>query len=331
MAGLQILKIDSVTRQPIEGVIFSVSKLNGEKIGEFKTGKDGLIFIDSLEPQFYTVTEIKTAEGYQLDSEPKTIEVKWGENAKLEVENKPVASLLIVKTDMRTDKPLEGVKFDVAKINGEKIGTYETDKNGRIYVNGLQEGKYTVVEAEALEGYELDTKMYEVDIKDGEQTKVELKNKPLSGLRIIKLDSISKKPIMGVEFRINKVVTGTFNHGMKYKIMFKTNKDSDYKVLADNLQTTRNNVIDCRPANFGLYSDEYITEIMFVFGVVKAGFCQVEEPSVYFDVLNGLPNGYQFANRADVGGMHNGEWVISSSSVLTTIYAKGQKMPVTGY
>ncbi|MDR2899269.1 MAG: hypothetical protein LBU94_03055, partial [Clostridiales bacterium] len=123
MAGLQILKIDSVTRQPIEGVTFAVSNLNGEKIGEFKTGKDGLIFIASLEPQFYTVTEIKTAEGYQLDSVPKTIEVKWGENAKLEVENKPVASLLIVKTDMRTDKPLEAVKFDVAQINGEKIGT----------------------------------------------------------------------------------------------------------------------------------------------------------------------------------------------------------------
>ena len=81
----------------------------------------------------------------------------------------------------------------------------------------------------------------------------------------------------------------------------------------------------------GLRNDEYITSCTLVFGMVKAGFCQVTIPQIYVKVLNNLPHGYEFANRADVGGKYGSEWVVGASVWRTSIYAQQGKMPRTGY
>ena len=117
---------------------------------------------------------------------------------------------------------------------------------------------------------------------------------------------------------------------MKYKVLVTTNK-GDTRVIADNLSTTTNNVIDCRPAALGLRSDEFVTSFTLVFGTVKAGFCQVTAPQVFVTVNGNLPNGYEFANKADVGGKYSGEWVIGNSTWITKIYAQPSKLPRTGY
>ncbi len=118
-----------------------------------------MICISDLQEGYYTVTEIEGLEGYHWDESPRTVEVKAGKLVVVEVENEPASSLLIIKTDMQTGEPLQDVSFDIAKQNGEKIGTFTTDRNGRITVD-LQAGTYTVVETAARESYELDTKVH---------------------------------------------------------------------------------------------------------------------------------------------------------------------------
>ena len=90
-------------------------------------------------------------------------------------------------------------------------------------------------------------------------------------------------------------------------------------------------MIDCRNAALGLRSDEYVTSFTIIFGTVKAGFSMVEAPQVYVKVNNGLQNGHQFANKADIGGKYNGEWIVGNHTWITKIYAQPVKMPRTGY
>ena len=52
-------------------------------------------------------------------------------------------------------------------------------------------------------------------------------------------------------------------------------------------------------------------------------------PQVFVTANKGLPNGYQFANKADVGGKYYGEWVIGATSWVTTVYAQPSKLPRT--
>jgi hypothetical protein len=130
--------------------------------------------------------------------------------------------------------------------------------------------------------------------------------------------------------RLTKIVTGTFNQSLKYKIIATTNK-GDTRVIADNLSTTKNNVIDCSNASLGLGSDEFVIGVTFMFGTVKAGFCLVEQPQIFLKVQPNLPNGYQFANKCDIGGKYGKEWVVGNSTCLTAIYAAPGKLPRTGY
>lgn len=200
LSGIKIVKTDSETGEPLKGVSFSVSKMNGEKIGTFKTDKEGMIYVSDLEDGYYTVTETEGLEGYHWDKEPKTVEVKSGKQTILEVENQPYSGLVIEKTNSRTGDPIEGVEFLVTKFNGEQIGYYETDESGLIVIEGLEEGTYLVKETKEAKGYKLDSEAKEVEIKDGKRTTLKVENDPMSSVLIHKIDSVTGEGIPGVKF-----------------------------------------------------------------------------------------------------------------------------------
>lgn len=200
LSGIKIVKTDSETGEPLEGVSFAVSKMNGEKIGTFKTDQEGMIYISDLEDGYYTVTETEGLEGYHWDKEPKTVEVKSGKQTIVEVENQPYSGLVIEKTDSRTGDPIEGVEFLVTKFNGEQIGYYETDESGLIVIEGLEEGTYLVKETKEAKGYKLDSEAKEVEIKDGKRTTLKVENDPMSSVLIHKIDSVTGEGIPGVKF-----------------------------------------------------------------------------------------------------------------------------------
>ncbi|WP_283123340.1 SpaA isopeptide-forming pilin-related protein [Anaerotignum lactatifermentans] len=200
LSGIKIVKTDSETGKPLEGVSFAVSKMNGEKISTFKTDKEGMIYVSNLEDGYYTVTETEGLEGYHWDKEPKTVEVKSGKQTIVEVENQPYSGLVIEKTNSRTGDPIEGVEFLVTKFNGEQIGYYETDESGLIVIEGLEEGTYLVKETKEAKGYILDSKAKEVEIKDGKRTTLKVENDPMSSVLIHKIDSVTGEGIPGVKF-----------------------------------------------------------------------------------------------------------------------------------
>ena len=200
LSGIKIVKTDSETGEPLEGVSFSVSKMNGEKIGTFKTDKEGMVYISDLEDGYYTVTETEGLENYHWDKEPKTVEVKSGKQTILEVENQPYSGLVIEKTNSRTGDPIEGVEFLVTKFNGEQIGYFETDESGLIVIEGLEEGTYLVKETKEAKGYILDSEAKEVEIKDGKSTTLKVENDPMSSVLIHKIDSVTGVGIPGVKF-----------------------------------------------------------------------------------------------------------------------------------
>ena len=130
---------------------------------------------------------------------------------------------------------------------------------------------------------------------------------------------------------ITRLFTGTFNQNLNYTIYYKTNRTGTFRILKDNLFTNKVYEIDCTK---GLMAGEYITDIKYEFGTVEPGFKEVERPFIYCRTYNNLPNGYQFTNRVEVGGMHEMQKVKAEDTFTTKIYAptvdRG-KLPKTGY
>ena len=132
---------------------------------------------------------------------------------------------------------------------------------------------------------------------------------------------------------LNAIKTGTYNENLTYQIVYRTNKNSTWRVLAGGLNTLQSYDIDCTGSRLGFAWDEYITEFRFEFGDVGAGFHSTSNPAILVTVSGRLPNGQQFANRADAGGSYYGKWITSSYTWVTTVITPSRPVsyPKTGY
>ena len=457
--GLQIIKSDESSGKRISGVRFEVRKVNGEIVGTYTTDSDGIIYLPEIESGWYTVTELKAAPDYLLDTASHRIEVKDGQTATLEITNHKSSRILLHKVDKDTGKGIYGAVFLLYDSNHNPIGEYVTDQDGYIYADdGLADGRYYLREIKAADGYVLDPELKTIYLRYGSTTEIEWTNTPIRGqIQIVKksadynftnglpagsllegavfeiydkagnvvdtiqtdrngratskllplsrytirevrspafysanptamtaylehegqivtfevtnasvdtgvaikktgpsevmpnqpirymflqignnsnvaLDSFYWRDTLPAQVTVNRLVTGTYNQAQNYKIVYKVNGAGAYRTLADNLSTTKNYVLDMRPAVIGLAANERVTEIMFVFGTVPAGFAQVETPTLYGTVHGSLSNGTSLVNSADIGGLYNGQWIQAVSRWLTTVYAKNtMTLPKTGY
>ena len=202
LPGLQVRKVDANTNEPLSGAKFRLEKMNGERIGDFVTNSAGFFVVSDLDAGWYTVYETQAPAGYIKDSTAQNVELKPNKTAVVEFQNKPLAGLQIKKVDDVTGLPMAGVVFDIAELDGRRVGTFTTDDTGLVFVPGLNEGWLIVTETKTLSGYKLDSAPRNVEIKADRLNVLEYRNQPYPFLQIKKMDSETGKPIAGVKFKV---------------------------------------------------------------------------------------------------------------------------------
>ena len=363
-------KVDKATGKGIYGAVFLLYDSNHNPIGEYVTDQDGYIYADEgLADGRYYLREIKAATGYVLDPELKTIYVRYGSTTEIEWSNTAECGQIQIIKKSADDNAtnglpagtlLEGAVFEIYDKVGNVVDTIKSDRNGRAISKTLPLSRYTVREIKAPANYSINPTVMTAYLEfNGQIVTFEVQNTSVStGVSIKKtgpvqavpgqpiryvfsqiknssnvaLDSFYWRDQLPAQVTLSKIVTGSYNQPLSYKVVYKTNLSGDYRTLADNLSTSKVYVLDARPAVLGLAANERVTEVMFVFGNVKAGFAQVETPYIYAAARSGLANNSGIVNVADVGGLYNGQWIQAVSRWLTTVYTKTTvKLPKTGY
>ena len=363
-------KVDKATGKGIYGAVFLLYDSNRNPIGEYVTDQDGYIYADEgLADGRYYLREIKAAPGYVLDPELKTIYVRYGSTTEIEWSNTAECGQIQIIKKSADDNAtnglpagtlLEGAVFEIYDKAGNVVDTIKSDRNGRAVSKTLPLSRYTVREIKAPANYSINPTVMTAYLEfNGQIVTFEVQNTSVStGVSIKKtgpvqavpgqpiryvfsqiknssnvaLDSFYWRDQLPAQVTLSKIVTGSYNQPLSYKVVYKTNLSGDYRTLADNLSTSKVYVLDARPAVLGLAANERVTEVMFVFGNVKAGFAQVETPYIYATARSGLANNSGIVNVADVGGLYNGQWIQAVSRWLTTVYTKTTvKLPKTGY
>ena len=363
-------KVDKATGKGISGAVFLLYDSNHNPIGEYVTDQDGYIYADEgpADGRYY-LREIKAAPGYVLDPELKTIYVRYGSTTEIEWSNTAECGQIQIIKKSADDNAtnglpagtlLEGAVFEIYDKAGNVVDTIKSDRNGRAVSKTLPLSRYTVREIKAPANYSINPTVMTAYLEfNGQIVTFEVQDSSVStGISIKKtgpvqavpgqpiryvfsdiknsstvaLDSFYWRDQLPAQVTLSKIVTGSYNQPLSYKVVYKTNLSGDYRTLADNLSTSKVYVLDARPAVLGLAANERVTEVMFVFGNVKAGFAQVETPYIYATARSGLANNASVVNVADVGGLYNGQWIQAVSRWLTTVYTKTTvKLPKTGY
>ena len=197
----------------------------GSANGEYITDENGRIVIEGLEPGItITAKEIKTLEGYVLDTTPKSIKIKVGEVQTLRFYNAKQGTIVIRKLDKQTGEPLAGVEFQITYSDGSYLdddyghlsskGLYKTDANGEIRISGVV-GTLVITETKPLPGYVMDegTKTQTVKVNASDTQTITVYNTKIGGLTIIKKDEETGERIKGVQFEVRKMngeIIGTY-------------------------------------------------------------------------------------------------------------------------
>lgn len=181
IGGVEIIKVNADKKtERIPNVKFEIRRADDGLVDTVTTDKNGRTFL-SLEDGHYYAVEIKSADGFELDSTPHYFEVKDGKTTTLTVENKSLSGILIHKIDSNTGEGIYGVTFLLYDSNKTPIGQYESDQDGWVYITGLTEsGRYYIRELEN-EGYNVDTQMKTVYVSAGRTVEIEWENEPITG------------------------------------------------------------------------------------------------------------------------------------------------------
>lgn len=181
IGGVEIIKVNADKKtERIPNVKFEIRRADDGLVDTVTTDKNGRAFLP-LEDGHYYAVEIKSADGFELDSTPHYFEVKDGKTTTLTVENKSLSGILIHKIDSNTGEGIYGVTFLLYDSNKTPIGQYESDQDGWVYITGLTEsGRYYIRELEN-EGYNVDTQMKTVYVSAGRTVEIEWENEPITG------------------------------------------------------------------------------------------------------------------------------------------------------
>ena len=208
--SLVINKLDSVTRNPLDGVEFEITYSDGSYVdtgngslsskGLYYTDKNGQIMLSGITGTV-VVTEIKTIEGYTIDEEARTqtVVINPNDTQTLTFYNTPSGSFQLIKEDEDSGKRIANCTFEIRRLNDALVGTYTTGSNGTFTVD-LEEGSYYAVEVKANSKYRLDDTPHYFEVENGETTTLRVTNERLSGILLHKIDSTTGEGIPGVSF-----------------------------------------------------------------------------------------------------------------------------------
>lgn len=365
---LDLLKVDAETGKPMEGVQFRLLDSQKREIGVFTTNRNGRITLTGLDGGTTVYwQEVETLEGYELDESLHKVSLQWGKTSKITIENEKIYGCLeilkvaadgsaLAKVD--AGDSLAGAVFEIYNKKGKLVDRITTDENGKAVTKKLPIGEYTGKEVTAPKFFLLNDQIFSFKIKKQDQTikvtiqddskkpEVEIEKRgnveampgqemsyTLSNIRNnsnCSLDNFWFEDVLPTDaVRIAEIHTGTFNEILTYRITYRTNLSSSYRVLADNLSTQVNHDISCTIP--GLAANEYITAVRFEFGTVQKGFANERNPVLDVNVLPDLPDGYRIQNNVTISGTCDGVPVYDKDYWVTVIVRVPDKpLPKTG-
>ena len=369
---IKVIKVDQDNNEvKLKGVEFKVYDEDKNLVDTLTTDANGEATSKRLRiDKKYIVKESKTLENYVLNETPQTVTLTQDQITDLTFENELIKGYIRVIKVSKEDNQyngdvkgtrLENAKFEVYDKENNLVDTLITDKNGEATTKELLKGKYTLKEVESPDYYILTNEIFNAEIvKHQEIVDVEVENdnvdidievnkegfketqskdsiyydfSNIHNKSNIALDNFTWSDSLPTNaLRANKIYTGTWNEDLTYSVWYKTNLSDDYIMLKDGLSTLVNDEVKFTDAT--LQEGEFITDFEFRFGTVKADFREVEQPRLYCDMLDNLPNGFIFVNHTKVSGNYKDIYVEDKDDWTTITYYKEiettQKLPRTG-
>lgn len=248
-----IYKIDDETHRPIEGVTFAIYR-DGKLLGNYTTDANGRIWLPYAEPGTYQAQEVITDPKYVLNEKVFTIENNSEYPTFFTIPNVMKKDITVTKIDKDTGKPLQGVVFQGFK-DGKSIGYFTTGADGKFTISYADSGTYTFREYHTLAGYVLNKEPITIEHTTDGNVDIIVDNTEQKKFEVVKIDSQTKQPLAGVQFKIWRDATllGDYTTDENGKITIEKAPAGTYKV--QEVATLKEYILNDKP-----YEIEHTTD-----------------------------------------------------------------------
>lgn len=291
--NLYVYKRDADTGEPIPNTVFLVEAADGHSVDEIKTDADGRAELKNLLPGVYQISEKSVPSPWLMDAEPQLVTLYPDRDHTAYFENHKKPSITIIKEDSISGVRLADAKFSIQWASSKSdtgeirdLGIYYTDAQGRIELEGLEDGWLKITESEAPSGYAIQGDgVHEAFIRGGESKTIQIKNEPLSALVVWKYDSVSGEALEGAVFQV-KYLSGTSGSGGTVIGTFQTGPNGAFTVtglaagayVVEELASDADHVIDTAPQTVYI-SGEKQAVVQLYFGNAPKGSLLVKKIS----------------------------------------------------
>ena len=288
--NLANVKIGLYAKEDIYSANGKLIYKKGELVKEGFTNKAGKLVFDNLYLGKYFIKEISTDNNHVLDDKEYELELKYKgqytDNISYDIFLKNYykkGKLEFTKKDLVNGDTIPNTIIEIYNDKDELVGTYKTDKGGKVSIDDLAVGKYYIVEKEATTGYIITTEKVYFEIKEnGEIVKAEMKNKPVMGsIEITKVDISTGEVLPNTLIEV---------YNEKDELVFSGRTDENGKIKIDNLRYGKYYFVEKEaPKGYKINEEKMWFEILEDGQIIKS---QLADEKNIVEVPNTLKNDY---------------------------------------
>lgn len=355
---LQIKKTDIATGEPVIGAELQIVQIiknpdgtESEKVLESWITTEEDHYSDRLPVGDYYLVEIKAPieDGY-VTAERIRFTVEEDYHIKLVEMKDDYTRVRVDKTDKNLQMLMEGAVLELYALSEKEdklVASWTSSSSEGYYIERLPVGTYKIVETSAPEGYKIaepiifevkDTVGVQVVVFENEMiadfVKLVVEKSTIEKTQVndtfkytidtihnasaVLMDEFTVTDTLPVEVRLTELYTGTYNEDYLFDVLYRTNKEPEWKVWESGLSTLKNNKL--LVADIPLEDEEYVTEFRMAFGTVRSQFKNVETPEYLVKVVDWGDG--ELINDIVLTGVKYGVTHSDKDQTVTTLYKK---------